>query len=95
VRPDQTTAEIVIKLGARASILLDTDDRSGGPPCLCIQGGGIQLLLYPHRWLEHGEVVKEDLDRLSDLLMGVTRMRDAVLRQLQQQDMHEAEGATT
>lgn len=92
-RPDQTTAEIVIKIGARASILLDTDERNDGPPCLCIQGGSVQLLLYPHGWLEFGEVAKDDLDRLSDLVIGVTRMRDAVLRKLQQQGVHEAQGA--
>jgi hypothetical protein len=82
---DQTTAEIVVKIGSRASILLDTDDRNDGPPCLCIQSGHIQLLLYPHGWYEIDEVSQEDLDRLSDLVIDITRMRDAVLRKLRRQ----------
>lgn len=95
VRPDQTTAEIVIKIGSRASILLDIDDRNDGPPCLCIQGGSVQLLLYPHGWYEFGHVTQDDLDRLSDLVIDATRMRDAVLRRLRQQVALEVEGTAS
>ncbi|MEV6969265.1 hypothetical protein AB0M47_29560 [Hamadaea sp. NPDC051192] len=95
VQPSRTEAEIVIKIGARASIMLDLDERNGGPPCLCIQGDCVQLLLYPHGWYELGEVTKDDLDRLSDLVIDITRMRDAVLRKLRQQGVLDAEGART
>jgi len=91
----RTEAEIVIKIGDRASIMLDLDERNDGPPCLCIQGDGVQLLLYPYGWYELGVVTQADLDRLSDLVIDATRMRDAVLRKLRQQGVLEADGART
>jgi len=82
VRPEETRAEIVILVGDQASIMLDVDERNDGPPCLCIQGNGVQLLLYPHGWYELGEVRQCDLDRAADLVIDVSRWRDAIFRRL-------------
>jgi hypothetical protein len=85
IRPGDTRAEIVILIGDQASIMLDQDERNDGPPCLCIQGNGVQLLLYPHGWHELGAVRQCDLDRASDLVIDVTRWRDAIFRKLKKQ----------
>jgi len=85
VRPDETRAEIVIMVGDQATIMLDVDERNDGPPCLCIQGNGVQLLLYPHGWYELGEVRQCDLDRAADLVIDATRWRDAIFRKLKHQ----------
>ena len=88
IRPDRTTVEIVVKLGDQATIALDADDRNEGPPCLTIEDGAVQLMLYPQGWLEFGEVQQCDLDRASDLVIDATRYRDAILRKLEQQKAH-------
>ena len=85
IRPDRTTVEIVVKLGDQASIALDADDRNEGPPCLTIEDGAVQLLLYPYGWYELGEVQQCDLDRAADLVIDVTRCRDAIYRKLKAQ----------
>jgi hypothetical protein len=85
IRPGDMRAEIVILIGDQASIMLDADERNDGPPCLCVQGNGVQLLLYPHGWYELGEVRQCDLDRASDLVIDVTRYRDAIYRKLKAQ----------
>jgi len=85
VRSDRTTVEIVIKLGDQVSIALDADERNEGPPCLTIDDGAVQLLLYPQGWYEIGEVRQCDLDRASDLVIDVTRYRDAIFRKLKAQ----------
>ena len=63
VRPDCTAIEVVLKIGSRAEIMLDLDEKNGGPPCLCIQSGPIQVLLYPMGWVEFDEVTDCDLER--------------------------------
>ena len=85
IRPDRTTVEIVVKLGDQATIALDADERNEAPPCLTIEDGAVQLLLYPHGWYEIGEVRQCDLDRASDLVIDATRYRDAVFRKLKSQ----------
>jgi hypothetical protein len=89
VRPDRTTVEIVIKLGDQASIALDADERNEGPPCLTIDDGAVQLLLYPQGWYEIGEVRQCDLDRAADLVIDATRYRDAIFRKLKAQAAEE------
>jgi hypothetical protein len=85
IQPGETRAEIMILVGDQASIMLDADERDEGPPCLCIQGNGVQLLFYPHGWYEIGEVRQCDLDRAGDLVIDVTRWRDAIFRKLKAQ----------
>ncbi|WP_412736646.1 hypothetical protein [Krasilnikovia sp. MM14-A1259] len=65
-------------IGDHASILLDVGDRNDEPPCLCIQGNGVQLLLFPHGWYELGEVRPCDLERPADLVTDAMRWRDAI-----------------
>src|SRR5215218_8021205 len=89
IRPDRTTVEIVVKLGDQATIALDADERNEGPPCLTIDDGAVQLLLYPHGWYEIGEVRQCDLDRASDLVIDTTRYRDAIYRKLKAQQAAE------
>lgn len=90
IRPGDTTAEIVIKIGNQAKIMVEVDETTDGPPCLCILGNGVQLMLYPQGWLEFGEVQQRDLDRASDLVIDATRYRDAIFRKLKQQQAGEA-----
>ena len=85
VQPGETRAEIAVMIGDQAKIMLDFDERSDGPPVLCIQGGGVQLMLYPHGWVELGKVRQCDLDRAADLVIDTTRYRDAIFRKLKAQ----------
>lgn len=85
VRPTRTTAEIVIRVGDQASILLDHDEKDDGPPCLCIHEGTVQVLLYPLGWAELGHVTEADLQRAAELVIDMTRWRDAIYRKLAKQ----------
>jgi hypothetical protein len=85
VRPDSSAVEFVLKVGNQASIMLDIDESHDGPPVLCIQGENIQALVYPHGWLELGEVQESDLQRFKELAEAVATIRDVVARKLAMQ----------
>ncbi|NUT36207.1 MAG: hypothetical protein HOV79_24375 [Hamadaea sp.] len=84
-RPESTTAEIVVKMGTKARVMVEVDDEGESPPVLCIMGDGVQLMIYPQGWTELGEVQQCDLDRASDLVIDATRFRDAILGKLKRQ----------
>lgn len=79
-RPHSSAVEVVLKLGAAARILVDTDPE--GYPILAIVTPEINLLIMPYGASEGGPLTKDDDGRGSDLVIAAVDYRNAIHAQL-------------
>ncbi|MEV0267693.1 hypothetical protein AB0H43_02870 [Hamadaea sp. NPDC050747] len=85
IRPTETRLEVTVYVGNQSEITLDVDEKGQTAPALSIAGEGVQVMLFPHGWVELGEVTACDLDMAGKLVIDVTRWRDAIHAKLKAQ----------
>jgi hypothetical protein len=81
VSPCRTAVEVILKLGASADVIVDSDPE--GYPILAIVTADINVLVMPYSASEGGAVTLEDLSKATEVLKAVEKYREELRSALQ------------